>query len=123
MVGDGMSALKYLDRPVVVVDGNDSPHAVITTRAVLSRDQLAALVEMGGSSFEAWSRHPDEWSAELVRAFAESYLVSCDTLTIQCRAESIAELAEHGDPRDPAVQPLMQAVYRAVDRAYPEVTA
>ncbi|TGB09788.1 hypothetical protein [Streptomyces sp. MZ04] len=115
-----MSALEYLDQPVVVAEPCDGPHATLTMQAVVSRDQLAALVEMGGSSFEAWSRHPDEWPVELVRAFAESYMVSCDTLTIQMRAESIARLAEDGDPSDPSVQPLMQAVYRAVDRAYPQ---
>lgn len=99
-----------------LVDPYDEPHAVIGLRIVVTRDHLAAGVEMGVNG-DSW--HPDELTVAQVRYFAESFIVTESALEIQRGAEAMAQMAEP-DFYDRAVHEHVMACYRAVDRAYPK---
>ncbi|WOX09181.1 hypothetical protein [Streptomyces sp. N50] len=104
-----------------LVDPYDEPHAVIGLRVVVSRDLLAAAVDMGVNRYyKAGERHPDDLTVEEVRYFAEAYLLSESALDLQQGAEAMAEMAEP-DFYDRRTHILVLAMYRAVDRAYPKV--
>jgi hypothetical protein len=103
-----------------LVDPYDEPHAVLGIRVVVSRDHLAAAVEMGGHNMYGDGRHPDEWTVDEIRYFAEFNVIHMNALELQQGAEAMAQMAEP-DFYDRATHALVLAVYRAVDRAYPQL--
>lgn len=103
-----------------VVDPYDEPHAIIGIRVVVSRDHLAAAVEMGvHRHYRRGERSLDDLTTEEVRYFAEAFLLSEGVLEMQQAAEGMAEMADPGF-YDPEVHQMVLAVYRAVDRAFPK---
>ncbi len=103
-----------------IVDPYDEPHAVVGLRVVVSRDHLAAAVDMGVHKYyRSGERHPDDLTVEEVRYFAECYLLSESALDLQQGAEAMAQMAEP-DFYDRETHALVMAMYRAVDRAYPK---
>lgn len=102
-----------------VVDPYDEPHAVLGIRVVVTRDHIAAAVDMGVHKFHApGERHPDKLTVDEVRYFAEAYVLSESALEMQRGAEAMAQMAEP-DFYDRPTHELVVAMYRAVDRAYP----
>lgn len=103
-----------------IVDPYDEPHAVVGLRVVVSRDHLAAAVDMGvHKHYAPGERHPDDLTVAEVRYFAECYLLSESALDLQQGAEAMAQMAEP-DFYDRPTHALVMAMYRAVDRAYPK---
>lgn len=103
-----------------IVDPYDEPHAVIDIRVVVSRDHLAAAVEMGVHRLYArGERNLDDLTTEEVRYFAESYVLTESALEMQQAAEGMAQMADPGF-YDPEAHQMVLAVYRAVDRAFPK---
>jgi hypothetical protein len=103
-----------------LVDPYDEPHAVLGIRVVVSRDHLAAAVELAGHNMYGDKRHPDEWTVDEIRYFAEFNVIHMNALELQQGAEAMAQMAEP-DFYDRATHTLVLAVYRAVDRAYPKL--
>lgn len=102
-----------------LVDPYDEPHAKIRIDVVVSRDQLAAAVDMGVHKFYGDGRTGDDLTVEEVRYFAEAYVLSESALGLQQGAEAMAELLVedfHGE----LTRAQILAAYRAVDRAYPK---
>lgn len=102
-----------------LVDPYDKPHAVVGLRVVVSRDLLAAAVDMGVHKYYSpGERHPDDLTVEEVRYFAECFVLSESALDLQQGAEAMTEMAAP-DFYDRPTHALVMAMYRAVDRAYP----
>ncbi|MDV9170924.1 hypothetical protein R6V09_12360 [Streptomyces sp. W16] len=102
-----------------LVDPYDDAHTIVGLRVVVSRDQLAAAVEMGGHSTLGTERHPDEWTIAEIRYFAEFQIIEMSGLELQRGAEAMAQMAEPDFYCRPTHE-IVLAVYRAVDRAYPK---
>lgn len=105
-----------------LVDPYDQPHAVLGIRVVVSRDHLAAAVDMGINKYYGDGRHPDALTVAEVRYFAESYVLTMSALELQQGAEAMAQMAEP-DFYDRVTHELVLAAYRAVDRAYPKAVS
>ncbi|MBD9730207.1 hypothetical protein PV755_46670 [Streptomyces caniscabiei] len=103
-----------------LVDPYDEPHAVLGIRVVVSRDHLAAAVEMSGQDMCRNGRHPDEWTVDEIRYYAEFNVISMSAQELQQGAEAMAQMAEP-DYYDRDTHAFVLAVYRAVDRAYPKL--
>lgn len=103
-----------------LVDPYDEAHAKVRIDVVVSRDQLAAAVEMGGHNYYGGYMQPDAWTVEEIRYFAEFNILHMSGLELQQGAEAMAELS---DPSyyDRETHAQVLAVYRAVDRAYPKM--
>ena len=99
-----------------LVDPYDEPHAVLGLRVVVSRDHLAAAVDMGLNRHYGDGRHPDALTVAEVRYFAECYVLSESSLEFQRGGEAMAQMAEP-DFYDRPTHELVMAIYRAVDRA------
>jgi hypothetical protein len=105
-----------------LVDPYDEPHAILGIRVIVSRDHLAAAVELAGHNMWGSERHPDEWTVDEVRYLAEFNLLHMSALELQQGAEGMAQMASP-DFYDPEAHEVVLAVYRAVDRAYPKLGA
>ncbi|MEU9183330.1 hypothetical protein AB0D14_01930 [Streptomyces sp. NPDC048484] len=115
----------YLERPVrsmvdqhSLVDPYDEPHAKIRIDVVVSRDHLAAAVDMGVHKYYGDGRTGDDLTVEEVRYFAEAYVLSESALGAQQGAEAMAALLDE-DFHEEVTRAHIAASYRAVDRAYP----
>ncbi|NED31974.1 hypothetical protein [Streptomyces sp. SID8499] len=114
-----------LERPAVPVDEMpdlvepyDEPHAVVTLQVRVSRDQLAAAVEMSAS--HGWGiTDPDTLTVEQTRYFAVHNLVCMSALELEQGARAMAFLAGP-DADDVSQQDYVRGIYRAVDRAFPK---
>lgn len=102
-----------------LVDPYDEPHAKIRIDVVLSRDHLAAAVDMGVHKFYGDGRTGDDLAVEEVRYFAESYVLTMSALELQQGAEAMAELLVE-DFHEDVTRNQIRAAYRAVDRAFPK---
>ncbi|MER7174597.1 hypothetical protein [Streptomyces mesophilus] len=102
----------------LLADPYDKPLLTVKFRAVVSRDQLAAAVDLGLSTYNGGDRHPDTWTVAEVRYHAESQILAGSGRELQEGAEAMAEMARP-DFYDPWTRERVQAVYRAVDRAFP----
>ncbi|MFJ2741859.1 hypothetical protein ACIO3O_19600 [Streptomyces sp. NPDC087440] len=121
-----------VERPLVVagtavqqhsmVDPYDEPHTTVALRVTVSRDHLAAAVEMGGSNYYGTRPDPDRWTVAEIRYFAEFQFLAMGLLELQQGAEAVAEMAAP-DFHEPDTRAYILAVYRAVDRAYPKAGA
>lgn len=104
-----------------LVDPRDEPRAALRTSIVVSRDQLAAALDAGLHAYYGnYDRHPDQWTNAEIHYHASHQILCWSALDLQYAAESVAEMAE-SDFYDREVHELVVAVYRAVDRAYPEL--
>lgn len=116
-----------LERPLFVaepaatqhclVDPYDEPHAQLSLRALVSRDQLAAAVTESLNSYDG-ERHPDTWTVDEVRYHAEFQILMGGVLELQAASEAMARQAAP-DYGDREAHEYALAVYRAVDRAFP----
>lgn len=102
-----------------MVDPYDEPHAIVGIRVVVTRDHLAAAVDMGVHKYYGDGRNPDDLTVAEIRYFAECYVLSESALEFQKGAEAMAQMAEP-DFYDRPTHELVMAMYRAVDRAYPK---
>ncbi|WP_406127531.1 hypothetical protein [Streptomyces sp. NBC_00989] len=105
-----------------LVDPYGDPHTIIGIRAIVSRDHLAAAVELGGHAHYGRERHPDEWTVAEIRYFAEFNILSMGILELQQSSEGMAEMAAP-DFYDRDTHAFVLAIYRAVDRAYPKAVS
>lgn len=112
-------ANRSMVEPYSLVDAYDEPHTVVSLRLLVTRDQLAAAVQLGAGDFYGGERHPDELTVDETRTLARMNLASMSSLELQQAAEAVAAMAESSRamPEDRAIA---QAVYRAVDRAFPK---
>ncbi|WP_406360308.1 hypothetical protein OID55_10875 [Streptomyces sp. NBC_00715] len=120
----GVSAVRSMVEQHSVVDPYDEPHTVIGLRVIVSRDHLAAAVDMGVHQHYGtyMPRGADDLTVEEIRYFAESFLMSEDVLGLQQAAEAMAQLALE-DFHEDVTREHIQACYRAVDRAFPKTVS
>ncbi|MFD8640777.1 hypothetical protein ACFV14_10755 [Streptomyces zaomyceticus] len=91
-------------------DGEDI-RAVVTVQVAMTRDMLAyALDHAVTNAYEAL----DAWTADHIREGVEMTLSMQDAWRIERDARSYPDLLD-----DPTARPNVQAIYRAIDRAYP----
>ncbi|MER5259733.1 hypothetical protein [Streptomyces sp. NPDC002855] len=120
-----------IERPLVVsdpatvkqhllADPYDEPQITLEFRATVSRDQIAAAVDLSLHRYYAGERHPDQWTVEEVRYHAEFQILYGSATELQEGAEGMAAMVEP-DFYDQWAHARSVAVYRAVDRAYPEL--
>lgn len=102
-----------------LVDPYDEPHTKIRIDVVLSRDHLAAAVDMGVHKFYGDGRTGDDLTVEEVRYFAAAFVLSEGALGAQQGAEAMAELLVE-DFHEDVTRNQILACYRAVDRAFPK---
>ncbi|MGQ4343694.1 hypothetical protein [Streptomyces sp. SAS_275] len=119
----GVPAVRSMVEQHSVVDPYDEPHTVIGLRVIVSRDHLAAAVDMGvHRHYGPGYRSADELTVEEVRYFAESFLMSESVLELQQAAEAMAQLALE-DFHEDVTREHIQACYRAADRAFPKTVS
>lgn len=102
-----------------LVDPYDEPHTIIGIRVVVSRDHLAAAVDMGVHKYYGDGRSADALTVEEIRYFAQAYVLSESALGLQQGAEAMAQLVLE-DFHEEETREQIRAAYRAVDRAYPK---
>lgn len=113
-----------LERPALPVGGvqdvtsSQEPHAVVEVRMAVTRDQLAAAVEMGASQSYG-TQDPDTLTVEEIRELAAFNLACMGALELEQGARSMVFLAGP-DADDLSVQWYIHGIYRAVDRAFPK---
>jgi len=103
-----------------LVDPYDEPHAVIGIRAVVSRDHVAAAVDMGVHKHYGDGRSADALTVDEIRYFTAAFVLSEGALGMQQAAEAMAQLAVE-DFHEDETRAHIQACYRAADRAYPRL--
>ncbi|GAA3255911.1 hypothetical protein [Streptomyces lavendulae] len=89
--------------------------AVVAVQVALTRDMLAVALE--DAAGRNWDEHPDTWSVAYIRESVELYLGQSGYLRLLESESLLVDFLEYeppGEPRD-----RVQAVYRAIDRAYP----
>lgn len=96
--------------------------AVVTLRVALSRDHLAAALDLSTEGNEVRERDMDNWSVQFIREQTEMNVHLASAMELDEGAEAMRELLDPNGP-DTSSLPLTEAVYRAIDRAYPEVAS
>ncbi|MGW7440599.1 hypothetical protein [Streptomyces sp. NPDC054849] len=92
-------------------DPSDDPvYAVVTVQIAMSRDMLAAALDMATANAE---ENPDTWSVEYVRESVELMLANESWVRAERDGRKYPRLIE-----DSSVGAYIRAIYRAVDRAY-----
>lgn len=103
-----------------MVDPYDEPHAVLGIRVVVSRDHVAAAVDMGVHKHYGDGRSPDVLTVDEIRYLTAAFVLSESALGLQQGAEAMAQLAVE-DFHEAETRAHIQACYRAADRAYPQL--
>lgn len=93
-------------------DPDEDVRAVVTVRVAMTRDMLATALDLATGNCE---EHPDSWSVEYIRESVELQLTYENFIELEQTSQGYGEWGEI----DLSIKPYMQAVYRAVDRAYP----
>lgn len=93
-------------------DPGEDVRAVVTVQVAMTRDMLATALDLANGNCE---EHPDSWSVEYIRESVELQLTYENFIELERSAQGLAEW----ECIDTSIKPYMQAVYRAVDRAYP----
>ncbi|GLW00909.1 hypothetical protein [Streptomyces lavendulae] len=88
--------------------------AVVVVQVALTRDMLAVALEDGCSGVE---EHPDTWLVEFIRESVELYLGQAGYMRL-LEGENLLVDFLWSEPAGPC-RDRVQAVYRAIDRAYP----
>ncbi|MFJ7207489.1 hypothetical protein ACIQWR_28610 [Streptomyces sp. NPDC098789] len=94
-------------------DPGEDVHAVITLQVAMTRDMLAAALDLAAGNCE---ESPDSWSVEFIRESIELQMTYENFLHLERSAQGYAEWGDIDD----SIKPFIQAAYRAVDRAYPK---
>ncbi|MEV7427023.1 hypothetical protein [Streptomyces sp. NPDC091212] len=92
--------------------GDEDVRAVVTVRVAMTRDMLAATLDLACGQP---GQDPDTWSVEYIRESVEQQLTYENVTELQVDAAGYCEFGLI----DPTAMPLIQATYRAIDRAYP----
>ncbi|MER5312893.1 hypothetical protein ABT034_34555 [Streptomyces sp. NPDC002773] len=93
------------------VDRGEEPRAIVTVQVAMTRDMLAlALDHAVTNAYDAL----DTWTVAYIREGVEMALSMEGPWRIEQDAHSFPDLLD-----DPAARTNVQAVYRAVDRAFP----
>jgi len=103
-----------------LVDPYDEPHAVISIRCVVSRDHVAAAVDMAIGQHYGDGRSADVLTVDEIRWLTAAFVLSESTLGMQQAAEAMASLAVE-DFHEEVTREHIRACYRAADRAYPKL--
>jgi hypothetical protein len=92
-------------------DPSDDPAlAVVTVQLAMTRDALAAALDMATANAE---ENPDTWTVPYIRESVELMLANESWMRAHRDGRKYPELAT-----DPSVGDYIRAIYRAVDRAY-----
>jgi len=102
-----------------MVDAYDEPHVTLTLRVTVTRDQLAGALDFATTTARGEEGHPDTWTVEQIRNWTEGSIALMDCLELQQSGEAMATLAAGPVDGDGSLMELVQALYRAIDRAYP----
>ncbi len=97
-------------------DPGETVYAVVTVRVAMTRDMLATALDLAAGNCE---KHPDTWSVEYIRESVELQLTYENFVELERSAQSYSEWGDI----DESIKPYIQAIYRAVDRAYPQAPA
>ncbi|MFI1449082.1 hypothetical protein [Streptomyces virginiae] len=92
-------------------DPGEVVHAVVTVQVAMTRDTLAAALDLATANAEEW---PDDWSVPYIRESVELQLTYENALRLE---QDGARYATR-EFLDESVLPYIEAIYRAVDRAY-----
>ncbi|MEV6859318.1 hypothetical protein AB0M89_36785 [Streptomyces microflavus] len=103
-----------------LVDPYDEPYAVIGLRVVVSRDHVAAAVDMGVHKYYGDGRSADSLTVDEIRYHTAALVLSEDALGLQRAGEAMAQLAVE-DFHEEVTREHIRACYRAADRAYPKL--
>lgn len=103
-----------------LVDPYDKPYAVIGLRVVVSRDHVAAAVDMGVHKYYGDGRSADSLTVDEIRYHTAALVLSEDALGLQRAGEAMAQLAVE-DFHEAETRAHIRACYRAADRAYPQL--
>ncbi|MFF7521306.1 hypothetical protein [Streptomyces pseudovenezuelae] len=103
-----------------LVDPYDEPHAVLGIRVVVSRDHVAAAVDMAVHKHYGDGRSADRLTVDEIRYHTAALVLSEDALGLQQAGEAMAQLAVE-DFHEDETRAHIQACYRAADRAYPRL--
>lgn len=98
----------------VAFERGQSIQAVVTVRAALSRDDLAAAADLS-AQYDNYT-DPDQWSVPYTRRLVELSVAHTALADISMGADGLQRIVD--DPGR-AERPVVQALYRAIDRAYP----
>ncbi|MEU6768628.1 hypothetical protein ABZ916_39725 [Streptomyces sp. NPDC046853] len=90
--------------------------AVVTLRVAMTRDMLGAALNL--ASCASYDEDPDSWSVERVREYVELEVNMQGPWRLLQDSHEYSELIH-----DPSVGDRIRAELRAIDRAYPEVSA
>lgn len=101
---------------IVFEAGEFEYRAIATVRLALTRDHLAAAADL--SAQNDGYINPDMWSEDYTRHLVEQSLAHERALILDEGAVTMAELLDPNGP-DVSLLPVVQALYRAIDRAYP----
>ena len=112
-------AVRGMKEQHTMVDPYEEPHAVVGLRVVVSRDHIAAAVDMGVHKFYGDGRTADDLTVAEIRYFVECYVLSESALGLQQGAEAMAQLLVE-DFHEDVTREQIRACYRAADRAYPK---
>ena len=94
-------------------DDQPAPYVTVRVDYRLSRDELYALVAAGYASTNR-DEHPDELAVDEIRDDVESELAATSVLELSRLVEQVREQIERGEHTE-----QMQALKRAMERAYP----
>lgn len=103
-----------------LVDPYDEPHAVLAIRCVVSRDHVAAAVDMAIGQHYGDGRSPDSLTVDEIRWLTAAFVLSESALGMQQGAEAMAALAVETFHEE-VTREHIRACYRAADRAYPKL--
>lgn len=92
-------------------DPSDDPvHAVVTVQLAMTRDALAAALDMATANAE---ENPDTWTVPYIRESVELMLANESWMRAHRDGMQYPRLVD-----DASVGRYIRAIYRAVDRAY-----
>lgn len=94
----------------------DEVQAVVTLRVAMTRNMLGAALNL--ASCASYDEDPDTWSVERIREYVELEVNMQGPWRLLQDAPGYDEMIH-----DPSVGDRIRAELRAIDRAYPEVTA
>jgi hypothetical protein len=97
-------------------DAECDVRAVVTVQVAFTRDMLAvALEDAAGLNYD---EHPDSWTVEYIRESVELYVGQSGYMRLLENENVLVDFLEY-EPAGPC-RDRVQAVYRAIDRAYPK---
>ncbi|MFF4360845.1 DUF6907 domain-containing protein [Streptomyces sp. NPDC001604] len=111
--GEGPAPLYGPTERQNVHDDQPKPHVVVRVDFLMSRFELFALLADGYATTNI-ERSPDDMTVEQIRSDVEAACAGISSLELDALVETVAGQIERGDHPE-----QMQALRRAMDRAYP----